>query len=119
VIIARGRLVHASPLAELEAMARPAVRISSPDAAGLSALIAEQGWGPTTRFDGPTTAIVFDLHCPQVGDAAHARGLALHELAPAGTSLESLFLQLTADPVDPGGAPPGAARAHGAGPGAR
>ena len=54
VIIARGRLVHASSLAELEAMARPAVRISSPDAAGLAALVAEQGWGPTTRFDSPT-----------------------------------------------------------------
>jgi ABC-2 type transport system ATP-binding protein len=101
VIIARGCLVHASSLAHLEAMARPAVRISSPDAAGLAALVADEGWGPSTRFDGPTTAVVFDRHCPQVGDVAHARGLPLHELAPAGTSLESLFLQLTADPVDP------------------
>ncbi len=107
VIIARGRLVHASSLAELEAMARPAVRISSPDSAGLAALVAEQGWGPTTRFDSPTTAVVFDRHCPQVGDAAYARGLPLHELTPAGTSLESLFLQLTADPSDPPGGPPG------------
>ncbi len=108
VIIARGRLVHASSLAQLEAMARPAVRISSPDAAGLAALVAEQGWGPTTRFDSPSTAVVYDRHCPQVGDAAFARGLPLHELAPAGTSLESLFLQLTADPTDPPGGPPGA-----------
>ena len=107
VIIARGRLVHASSLAELEAMARPAVRVSSPDPAGLAALVAEQGWGPTTRFDSPTTAVVFDRHCPQVGDAAYARGLPLHELTPAGTSLESLFLQLTADPSDPPGGPPG------------
>ena len=37
VIIARGRLVHASSLAELEALARPAVRIASPDTAGLAA----------------------------------------------------------------------------------
>jgi ABC-2 type transport system ATP-binding protein len=107
VIIARGRLVHASSLAQLEALARPAVRISSPDAAGLAALVAEQGWAPSTRFDSPTTALVFDRHCPQVGDAAHARGLPLHELTPAGTSLESLFLQLTADPSDPPGGPPG------------
>ena len=67
VIIARGRLVHASSLAQLEAMARPAVRISSPDAAGLAALVAEQGWGPTTRFDSPSTAVVFDRHCPAGG----------------------------------------------------
>ncbi len=103
VIIARGRLVHASSLAQLEALARPAVRISSPDAAGLAALVAEQGWGPTTRFDSATTAVVYDRHCPQVGAAAYERGLQLHELAPAGTSLEALFLQLTADPVDPTG----------------
>ena len=107
VIIARGRLVHASSLGELEAMARPAVRISSPDAAGLAALVAEQGWAPSTRFDSPSTAVVFDRHCPQVGDAAYARGLPLHELTPAGTSLEALFLQLTADPDDPPGGPPG------------
>jgi hypothetical protein len=57
---------------------------------------------------------VFDRHCPQVGDAAHARGLPLYELTPAGTSLEALFLQLTADPADPPGvgplAAPGVAR---------
>ncbi|HYN56536.1 MAG TPA: ABC transporter ATP-binding protein [Motilibacterales bacterium] len=98
VIIARGRLVHASSLTQLEAMARPAVRISSPDAAGLAALVAEHGWGPSTRFDGPATAVIHDRHCAQVGAAAYARGLQLHELAPAGTSLEALFLQLTADP---------------------
>ncbi len=101
VIIARGRLVHESSLAELEALARPAVRISSPDAAGLAALVSEQGWGSATRFDSPNVAVILDRHCPEVGDAAHARGLSLHELSPAGTSLESLFLQLTADPVPP------------------
>jgi ABC-2 type transport system ATP-binding protein len=108
VIIARGRLVHASSLAQLEAMARPAVRISSPDAAGLAALVAEKGWAPTAAFDSPSTAVLFDRHCAEVGDAAYARGLALHELTPAGTSLEALFLQLTADPTDHPGAPPGA-----------
>ena len=97
VIISHGRLVHASSLAQLEAMARPAVRISSPDPVGLAALVAEQGWGAVTRFDGPTTALVHDRHTAQVGAAAFARGLELHELAPAGTSLEALFLQLTAD----------------------
>jgi ABC-2 type transport system ATP-binding protein len=107
VIIAHGRLVHASSLTQLEGMARPAVRISSPDTDGLSALIAEQGWGQVTQFESPTTAVIFDRHCPQVGDAAHARGLQLHELAPAGTSLEALFLQLTADPADTPAAPAG------------
>jgi ABC-2 type transport system ATP-binding protein len=109
VIIARGRLVHTSSLVQLEALARPAVRISSPDGPGLAALVTEQGWAPITRFDTPTTAVIFDRECPAVGEAAFARGLPLHELAPAGTSLEALFLQLTADPGVPGapGAPGG------------
>jgi ABC-2 type transport system ATP-binding protein len=105
VIIARGRLVHASSLAGLEALARPAVRIVSPDADGLAALVAEQGWAPVTRFDQPTTATVLDRRAAEVGAAAFARGLELHELASADTSLESLFLQLTADP-EPGMPPP-------------
>jgi len=114
VIIARGRLVHASSLVQLEALARPAVRVVSPDPAGLQALVAERGWAPVTRFDAPGTAVVFDRHPPEVGAAAFARGLELHELAPAGTSLEALFLALTADPADPAGGPP---RAAASGPG--
>jgi ABC-2 type transport system ATP-binding protein len=107
VIISRGRLVHASTLAQLEALARPAVRIASPDPAGLAALVAEHGWGAQTRFDSPTTAVIHDRHTPEVGAAAYARGLPLHELAPAGTSLEALFLQLTAEPGPGAGGPPG------------
>jgi ABC-2 type transport system ATP-binding protein len=102
VIIARGRLVHASSLAGLEAMARPAVRIASPDAAGLAGLVQAQGWGPVTRFASPHDATVFDHRAAEVGAAAFATGVELHELSPADTSLEALFLQLTADPGGPG-----------------
>ena len=93
VIIAAGRLVKACSLAELEAMARPAARIVSPDATGLAALVETHGW--QTHFDSPTEAVVYDQHPSEVGDAAHEVGLALHELSPAGTSLEALFLELT------------------------
>jgi ABC-2 type transport system ATP-binding protein len=98
VIISQGRLVHASSLAELEALARPATRVMSPDAAGLAQLVADSGWSDRTAFAGPNTAVVHDLDSPRVGAAAFARGLELHELAPAGTSLEALFLQLTGGP---------------------
>ena len=98
VIIARGRLVKACSLSDLEAMARPAVRITSPDPAGLAALVDAQGWGPVTRFDSAHSAVVHDVECPFVGEVAHARGLMLHQLSPAGTSLEALFLGLTGDP---------------------
>ncbi|HEX6887451.1 MAG TPA: ATP-binding cassette domain-containing protein [Candidatus Nanopelagicales bacterium] len=105
IIIARGRLVHASSLTQLEALARPAVRVVSPDVEGLAALVQEQGWAPATRFDGPGSATVYDRRAAEVGAAAFGRGLQLHELATADTSLEALFLQLTADP-QPGAAPP-------------
>jgi ABC-2 type transport system ATP-binding protein len=95
VIIAKGRLVHASSLADLEAMARPAVRVVSPDAAGLSQLVAGFGWDAVTQFEAPTQAVIHDHHPAEVGAAAFQRGLEVHELSPAGTSLEALFLQLT------------------------
>ncbi len=93
VIIARGRLVHASSLAQLAAMARPAARIVSPDADGLARVVADNGWD--ADFDTPNIAVVQDHHPVDVGVAAFRQGLELHELAPAGTSLEALFLQLT------------------------
>ena len=98
VIISRGRLVRACSLPELEAMARPAVRVSSPDAAGLAALVEAQEWGELARFDAPTSVVVLDQDCAEVGRLAHDRGLLLHQLSPAGTSLEALFLQLTGGP---------------------
>ena len=102
VIIAKGRLVHASSLRHLEAMARPAVKIVSPDADGLSRLVREAGWEPSTRFDAAGVAVVYDRHTREVGAAAFRYGLELYELSPAGTSLESLFFSLTTSPQQPG-----------------
>ena len=95
VIIAKGRLVHASSLAELEAKARPAVRVVSPDADGLAQLVRQSGWSASTEFTTPTVAVVQDHHPEEVGAAAFQQGLELHELSAAGTSLEALFFQLT------------------------
>lgn len=104
VIIAGGRLVHTSPLVALAARARPAVRVVSPDAAGLAALVDGSGWGPVTRFDAPQVAVIHDHHPQEVGAAAFAQHLELFELSPAGMSLETLFLQLTSSVPDQGGA---------------
>lgn len=96
VIISHGRLVHESSLPDLEAMARPATRIVSPDTEGLARLISASGWTELTRFDSPNSATVADRTPGQVGATAFAAGLELHELSSAGTSLEALFLELTA-----------------------
>lgn len=100
VIIANGRLRHASSLAELAALARPATRISSPDVAGLAELVDRFGWRPVTRFSEPGVAVVSDHQPAEVGAAAHRVGLELHELASSGRSLESLFFALTEPTAD-------------------
>jgi ABC-2 type transport system ATP-binding protein len=94
VIIARGRLVHASSLAELAAQARVTVRVASPDADGLRRLAAR--W-PDAR-SGPDGAVEVDeVDLAEVGAAAFAEGVELHELSSRSVGLEDLFLQLTAD----------------------
>ena len=63
------------------------------DVAGAAALIAEQRW--QVEYGPPGHAVIYDRTPAEVGAAAHAHNIELHELAPAGTSLELLFLQLT------------------------
>ena len=103
VIIANGRLVHASPLAELAAQTRSSVRLTSPDTDGLRRLVSEHWptqWRPL-HPDDPRTVVLEDVHAAAVGAAAHAAGLELHELTRREVGLEDLFLQLTSAPATP------------------
>ncbi|WP_456847277.1 ABC transporter ATP-binding protein [Cellulomonas sp. P5_C6] len=93
VIIARGRLAHASSLAELAGMARTRVRVVSPDGAGLAMLVERSGWTRTPTVD-PRVAELLDVDAATVGAAAFGAGLELHELAGQDPGLEGLFLEL-------------------------
>ncbi|WP_421732927.1 ATP-binding cassette domain-containing protein [Cellulomonas sp.] len=93
VIIARGRLAHASSLTELAGMARVQVRVLSPDAPGLAALVERSGWTRTDAGD-PRVADLWDVEAATVGAAAFAAGVELHELTSRDPGLEGLFLQL-------------------------
>ncbi len=127
VIIARGRLAHASSMAELAALQVPTVLVTSPDGARLDALVAERGWTPAAPTAGNGIAagvapgvgpagravLLRDVTAAQVGAAAFAAGLELHELATRAVELEDIFLRLveaaTAPPpeaVPPGPVPP-------------
>jgi ABC-2 type transport system ATP-binding protein len=102
VIIARGRLVHASSLAELEALAEPSVRVTSPDAEGLQRLIMEAGWADraepaSTGHEG--VAVIHRITAPEIGARAFAAGLELHELVPRDVGLEDIFLRLVGEDV--------------------
>jgi len=104
VIIAKGRLVRSSSLAELVADSRPRVRVAAPDAAGLAALAATRGWAvadgpaePPGAADAVATLELLDVTPAEVGAAAFAAGLELHELARLDAGLEALFLELVGD----------------------
>ena len=101
VIIHHGRLVREAPLAQLAAESRPRVRVASPDAAGLRALVETRHWrlaDPATPSMGDGhTVEVSDVEPAAVGAAAFAAGLELHELTRIDAGLEALFFQLVAD----------------------
>ncbi|MGJ5892706.1 ABC transporter ATP-binding protein [Streptomyces sp. V2] len=97
IVIRRGRLVAAGPLAELTRAVRPAVLVRSPDGEALAAALpagqvepARDGW---LRVRG--------LSSEQVADTALAAGLRVHELVTENVGLEELFLRLTADGDQP------------------
>jgi ABC-2 type transport system ATP-binding protein len=92
VIIARGRLVHASSLAALADLAAPETYVESPDAAALAALARDRGWSHRTDGGGLTLT---GVSAAEAGGAAYAAGVELHQLASRGGGLEDVFLRLT------------------------
>jgi len=105
VIISRGRLAHSSTLAELAQLAAPVVVVASPTALGLERLIAERGWRrahlPEGTTAAPGTAALEQVTLAEVGAAAFAAGVELHELTLHNPGLEKLFLELTTRPAHP------------------
>ncbi|WPF83286.1 ABC transporter ATP-binding protein [Sanguibacter sp. 4.1] len=94
VIIAGGRLVHASSMTELSALASPRVAVTSPDGPALDRLAAEHRWHVSSRSSDGTTLEVDHVSTAQVGAAAFAAGVELHGLLDQTDSLEDLFLRL-------------------------
>jgi ABC-2 type transport system ATP-binding protein len=96
VIIASGRLVHASTLDDLAQLALARVRVTSPDAAALATLVAQAGWSVADgRAPSPHSIELVDIDAATVGAAAFAAGLELHELSSLDVGLEQTFLELT------------------------
>jgi ABC-2 type transport system ATP-binding protein len=93
VIIARGRLVTQSSLADLVAGADAAVRVRTPQAEALRERLA--AGGAAVRLDGPDQLVVTGVTTEQVGRAAAAAGVVLHEMRFERSNLEEVFLELT------------------------
>ena len=96
VIIARGRLVHASDLAGLAALAGRRVRVVARDRAALDDLVAARWPSAATPDPGrPDAVLLHEVPATEVGAAAFGAGLELHELSPQDVGLEDVFLRLT------------------------
>ncbi len=107
VIIAKGRLVHASSLPELEllarreGLARRTTLLASPDAAALARLVEERWPGRATAVpERPGAVLLQDVDAAEAGGAAFAAGVEVHELVPGEVNLEDVFLRLTGGHTD-------------------
>jgi ABC-2 type transport system ATP-binding protein len=93
VIVDRGRLVTQSTLADLTARADRTVRVRTPQPEALRDLLVARG--ATVTLDGPDQLVVGDATTEQVGRAAAAGGVVLHEMRFERSNLEEVFLELT------------------------
>ena len=93
VIIARGRLVTQSTLAALTARTDRLVRVRTPQAEALRALLAAQD----VRADlgGPEQVVAAGTTTEAVGRAAAAAGIVIYEMGAERSNLEEVFLELT------------------------
>ncbi|MGB3764276.1 MAG: ABC transporter ATP-binding protein [Ornithinimicrobium sp.] len=97
VIIANGRLVRQGTIEELHGETTSLVRSSDPQA--LIAALSERGITATADSEHGADAIeARSSDLAAVGEAAHAGGIAVHELRSLRTDLERLYFQLTESP---------------------
>ncbi|MEO9174981.1 MAG: ATP-binding cassette domain-containing protein [Gaiellales bacterium] len=98
LIVAKGRLIVESPLAELTSRVGGSVRVRSPQATELQQALTTKGVVVVPGEDG--ALIVNGTPIEQVGEIAAASNVVLHELVRTGVSLEEIFLELTSSGDD-------------------
>jgi ABC-2 type transport system ATP-binding protein len=99
IVIGRGRLIADTSTEDFLAQASGnLVRVRCPQADKLAQLVA----GPevTVEILEPGLLEVRGLSAKQIGEAAAANGLVLHELTPQQASLEEAFMDLTREDVE-------------------
>jgi len=99
VVIGRGKLIAAEPLAEFAARStKQQVTVRTPDATALAALLTAEGATVTEHGDGGCT--VTGLSAARIGQLAFDHRILLHEVTTQTASLEEAFMELTADSVE-------------------
>lgn len=92
VIIARGRLVHASTLDELASLGERQVHVRTPDRRLLEQIAQARQWRIS---DDPSGVVVHGATAAEIGAVAFAERLELHGLSDDVLDLEDVFLRLT------------------------
>lgn len=99
IVIGRGSIIADAPVGDILAgAARTTVRVRTPQPGAFAQLLSGPDITLTSVEDGVLE--VSGLSAAQIGDAAAAAGLPLHELTPLGASLEQAYLALTQDDVE-------------------
>ena len=99
LVLGRGRILAAGPVQDvIDSVSRPRVRVRSPQASRLAALVAAPGVTVTTTE--PDTLELRGIEAARVGDVAFAHDVPLHELAPLSATLEEAYMSLTNDAVE-------------------
>lgn len=97
IVLGRGRVVADAPIADFVAgdgSRRERVRVQSPDAARLAALLMGAE-GVELESEGEQGFTALGIAAADIGRAAAAHGIELHELSPVASSLEDAYLALT------------------------
>ena len=99
IVIGRGRLIADTSVSDFVAGAsKKLVHVRSPKDNALRDVLA--GLGGSVSDNGDGVLEVAGLTAAEIGDAAAANGIALHELTPQQASLEEAFMDLTRDELE-------------------
>ena len=99
IVIGRGRMIADLSVDEfVRRAAKNTVRVRSPQASDLREAIVGPGVAVEPADDG--ALVVSGLTAQQVGEAAAARGIVLHELTTERASLEEAFMDVTRAAVE-------------------
>jgi ABC-2 type transport system ATP-binding protein len=96
LIISRGKLVIESSLEQLTARVGGPVRVRSPELGKLADALQREGI--QTASNNANGLLVHGVSGERVGDIAFAAQVPIHELLTESSSLEEVFLDLTAQP---------------------
>lgn len=94
VVIAKGRKVHASSLADLRSLASQSVSVDGPDRSKITQLATDNQWDWN---ESNTGIVIHQVSAAEVGARAFTANIELHRLIDADVGLEEVFLKLTSE----------------------